>query len=208
MKQSSIWSHSKCKFRFELLFLVSELTWSYMRPITSTDWDCRICASDHVDDYWDGTNDVPWCSPVHATNGRGHEFCVHACGTRPKSHVKIAIHEPFYAKSHPSKFISSYEPNECCKPDAEHSTERGKQSLPSPRWLANSATTGTKIPYWQREFSGLLDCSPRLGIGHLQVSGPYASGPQVAQQNQIPKASASTVLPNSGAEQPPTSDGI
>uniref|UniRef100_A0A0E0P245 BHLH domain-containing protein n=1 Tax=Oryza rufipogon TaxID=4529 RepID=A0A0E0P245_ORYRU len=41
-----------------------------------------------------------------------------------------------------------------------------------------------------------------------QVSGPYASGPQVAQQNQIPKASASTVLPNSGAEQPPTSDGI
>ena len=41
-----------------------------------------------------------------------------------------------------------------------------------------------------------------------QVSGPYASGPRVAQQNQIPKASASTVLPNSGAEQPSTSDGI
>ncbi|XP_040377814.1 transcription factor PHYTOCHROME INTERACTING FACTOR-LIKE 13-like isoform X2 [Oryza brachyantha] len=41
-----------------------------------------------------------------------------------------------------------------------------------------------------------------------QVSGPYPSGPQVAQQNQIPKVPASTVLPNSGAEQPPTSDGL
>ncbi|KAF0915008.1 hypothetical protein E2562_033088 [Oryza meyeriana var. granulata] len=41
-----------------------------------------------------------------------------------------------------------------------------------------------------------------------EVSGPYASGPQVAQQNQIPKVPATTVVPNSGAEQPPASDGI
>uniref|UniRef100_A0A0D9VZS4 BHLH domain-containing protein n=1 Tax=Leersia perrieri TaxID=77586 RepID=A0A0D9VZS4_9ORYZ len=41
-----------------------------------------------------------------------------------------------------------------------------------------------------------------------QVSGPYSSGPQVAQQDQILEVPANTVLPNSGAEQPPVSDGI
>lgn len=41
-----------------------------------------------------------------------------------------------------------------------------------------------------------------------QVSGLYAYGPQVAQQNQIPEVPASTVVPTSGAGQPPTSDGI
>lgn len=41
-----------------------------------------------------------------------------------------------------------------------------------------------------------------------QVTGPYAYASQVAQQNQILEVPDSTVVPTSGAGQPPTSDGI
>jgi hypothetical protein len=67
--------------------------------------------SDHVDDFWDGTDDVSWCSPIHVTNGSRHEFSLHPCSTRPKSDAKSTIHEPFPAKSHPFELISSYESN-------------------------------------------------------------------------------------------------
>jgi hypothetical protein len=82
--------------------------------------------SDYVDDYRDGANDVSWCSPVHATDGCGNEFGMHACGTGSKSDGKSAIHEPFHVKSHPYELIWSNEPYVCCKPDAKHSPEGGK----------------------------------------------------------------------------------
>ena len=82
--------------------------------------------SDHVDDFWDGANDVSWCSPIHATNGSRHEFRLHTCSTRPKSDAKITIHEPPPAKSYPSELIASYESTELCEPDAKRSPQGGK----------------------------------------------------------------------------------
>jgi len=58
--------------------------------------------SDHVDDFWDGTDDVSWCSSIHVTNGSRHEFSLR--------HSDV-IHEPSPAKSHPFELISNYESN-------------------------------------------------------------------------------------------------
>jgi hypothetical protein len=97
--------------------------------------------SDHVDNFWDGANDVSWCSPIHATNGSRHEFRLHPGSTRPKSDAKTTIHEPTPANSYPSELISSYKSNESterCEPDAKQSPQGGKQPLPSPRWANTS----------------------------------------------------------------------
>jgi hypothetical protein len=68
--------------------------------------------SDHVDDFWDGANDVSWCSPIHSTDGSRNESRLHPCSTGPKSDAKITIHEPHPAKPYPSELVSSYESNE------------------------------------------------------------------------------------------------
>jgi hypothetical protein len=103
-----------------------------------------------VDDFWDGTDDVSWCPPIHVTNGSRHDFSLHPCSTRPKSDAKSTIHEPSPAKSHPYERISSYESNElteCLEPDAKCSPQGGKQSLHSPRWQSNNGTSGM-ITVW------------------------------------------------------------
>jgi hypothetical protein len=76
--------------------------------------------SDHVDDNWDGADDVPWCSPTHAADGNGLEYGMHACGPEPEPTTKSStVHEQSSSKSIASGPVSSYQFPERNNPDAK-----------------------------------------------------------------------------------------
>lgn len=102
------------------------------QSIFSTPYSAEGVASgsDHVDDYRDGADDVPRCSPAHAADGNGLEPCVHAHSTEPEPAAKSStIHEQSSPKSNASGPASSYRFSQRVKPDAERWCLRADKSF-------------------------------------------------------------------------------